>query len=325
MDGSKTNMFLRSFIFISWLCMALPLALPARDYSPLLTGEVFSSTAQDIFVPHTSKWRANISMMVPEGQEVQPGEVVVQFDGTDTQRELEAQREKRRAQEAIDDRDLARLEKELTQASFAVEQARTALELASMKAEIPKGLIGAIEHSENQLAKERGLKTLKDSLKKLAEKQQGMQARQQRAELDAEKARLTETRWQELLERLSVEATQRGYVIHGNHPWTRAKFQEGDTVRTSFRVAEVADTADLAIRVWVNGVDRPHIQAGTAVTITMDALPDKALDGYLVSISDSATKRLEWSKAAYFEGTVSFDAGQIPNLLPGMSALVEFR
>jgi multidrug resistance efflux pump len=318
-------MFLRSFIIIAWLCVALPQALPAREYSPLLTGEVFSRAAQDIFVPHTSRWRANISMMVPEGQEVQPGDVVVQFDGTDTQRELEVQLEQRRAQQAIADRDLARLEKELTQASFAVEQAKVALELATMKAEIPKGLIGALEYSENQLAKERGTKTLKDARKKLTEKQQSLQARQQQADLDEEKARLTETWWRELLERLSVEATQRGFVIHGNHPWTRAKFQEGDTVRTSFKVAEVADTADLAIRIWVNGVDRPHVQAGSAVTITMDALPDMTLAGRLESISDSATKRLEWSKAAYFEGTVSFDAGQDHNLLPGMSALVEFH
>jgi multidrug efflux pump subunit AcrA (membrane-fusion protein) len=299
-------MFLRSFIIIAWLCVALPQALPAREYSPLLTGEVFSRAAQDIFVPHTSRWRANISMMVPEGQEVQPGDVVVQFDGTDTQRELEVQLEQRRAQQAIADR-------------------KVALELATMKAEIPKGLIGALEYSENQLAKERGTKTLKDARKKLTEKQQSLQARQQQAELDEEKARLTETWWRELLERLSVEATQRGFVIHGNHPWTRAKFQEGDTVRTSFKVAEVADTADLAIRIWVNGVDRPHVQAGSAVTITMDALPDMTLAGRLESISDSATKRLEWSKAAYFEGTVSFDAGQDHNLLPGMSALVEFH
>jgi len=291
----------------------------------LLTGEVFSRTAQDIFVPHTTRWRANISMMVPEGQEVQAGDVVVAFDGTDTMRELEQQREQRRAQEALPNRDLAKLEKELTQDCFAVEQAKVSLELATMEAEIPKGLIGGLEYSENQLAAERASNALKDAMKQLAEKQLCLQARQQQAGLDLQKAELTEAWWQEMLERLSVEATQRGYVIHGNHPWTRAKFQEGDSVRTTYKIAEVADTSDLAIRVWINGVDRPHIKAGAPVTITLDALPEKPKLGRLGSISDSATKRAEWGTAAYFEGTVSFDSEQIPGLLPGMSALVEFH
>ena len=312
-------------IFIVCLCGMFSAGLAARDYSPLLTGEVFSRSAQDIFVPHTTRWRANISMMVPEGQEVQTGDVVVAFDGTETMRELEQQREQRRAQEALTNRDLAKLEKELTQDGFAVKQAKVSLELATMEAEIPKGLIGALEFSENQLAAERASKALKDAMKQFAEKQLSLQARQQQAGLDLQKAELTDAWWQEMLERLSVEATQRGYVIHGNHPWTGAKFQEGDSVRTTYKIAEVADTSDLAIRVWINGVDRPHIKARVPVTITLDALPEKPKLGRLESISDSATKRAEWGTATYFEGTVSFDSEQIPGLLPGMSALVEIR
>jgi multidrug resistance efflux pump len=319
------KMALHSFISTVCLLLALSPGLAARDYSPLLSGEVFSRTAQDIFVPQMSNRRVNISKLAPEGQEVKPGDEVVAFDGTDAIRTLEQHRDQTRALEAITDRDLAKLEKELTQARFAVEEARINLELVTMKAEIPKGLIGALEHSENQLAKEQGSKTLQNALKQLTEKQQSLQARRDRAELDRQIAKLTDTWWQEVLARLSVKATQKGYVIHSHHPWTRAKFQEGDTVRTSFRVAEVADTNDLAIRVWVNAVDRPHIQASVAVSITLDALPEKTLAGRLETLSDSATKRQEWGKAAYFEGTVSFDADYLPGLLPGMSVLVEFQ
>ena len=305
------------------LLVLLAPALQARDYPTLLTGEVFSRSAQDVFAPHTPNWRASISMMVPEGQAVQPGDVVVQFDGTDTQRQLEAQREQRLAQLAVTDRDLARLQKELTQAEFAVEQARVALRLAAMKAEIPRGLIGALEHAENQLADRQAQQALDDAIEQRDEKRQALEARRLQAELDERKAELTERWWLELLERLSVEATQAGYVIHGNHPWTRAKFQEGDSVRTSFRVAEVADTDDLAIRVWVNGVDQPHIEVDSTVSIVFDALPERTLSGRLESLSDSASKRLEWGDAAYYEGIVRFDAEAAPGLLPGMSARVE--
>jgi multidrug resistance efflux pump len=247
----------------------------------------------------------------------------VQFDGTEIQRELEQNLEQRRSQEAVTDRDLAKLAKELTQARFAVAQAQVAMELAAMKAEVPKGPIGALEYADNQLANEKAIKALENAEKNLAGKVQNLDARQQQAELDRRKADITEAWWQEMLERMTVLATQRGFVIHGRNNWTRAKFQEGDSARVNWKVAEVADTSDLAIRVWVNGVDRPHIEVGVPVTITLDALPEETRSGRLETISDSAGD--EWGKSIYFMGTVGFDAERIPGLLPGMSALVEFR
>lgn len=319
------NMARFSNILTGLASLIVVVGVQARDYPALLTGEVFSRTAQDIFVPHISTWRANISLMAPEGQQVQIGDLVVVFDGTSTQIELEQHKEQQRAQQAVADRDLARLDKELTQARFQVGQSKVALELSSLKAEMPRGLIGAIEYAENQLAKEQDARQLEDAFKQLEEKQQGLDAMQQQMKLDQKKAELKEAWLTETLERLSVKAAQPGYVIHSNHPWTGAKFQEGDTVRTSFKVAEIADTNDLAIRVWVNAVDRPNLRANVPVNIYFDAMPDSPLGGHLQKISDSATKRPDWGKAAYYEGTVSFSNDQAPGLLPGMSALVEVQ
>ena len=125
-----------------------------------------------------------------------------------------------------------------------------------------------------------------------------------------------------MLTAFTVEAEQSGYIIYGNHPWTRAKFQEGDSVRTSFKVAQIADTTDLAIKIWINSVDYPHIEAGVPVSIVFDALPEQSMRGKLESISDSGSKRGEWGRAVYYEGIVDFDNSSIPDLLPGMSALV---
>ena len=49
-------------------------------------------------------------------------------------------------------------------------------------------------------------------------------------------------------------------------------------MQTSFNLARVADTSDLAIRVWINSVDRPHIETGTPVRIILDALPGFCAD-----------------------------------------------
>ena len=289
----------------------------------LLTGEVYSLKAQDIIVPLTTNWNASISMMVEEGRQVHPGDIVVEFDGSEVFRQLEQQREATRAETALTERDLARLEKEFVQAGYAVQLAQVALDLATIHAEIPKGLIGALDYAENQLVMEQAHKMLQDAQIQLADKEQLLAERKKKAALDLQRAELTEAWWDEMLETFTVEATQSGHVIHGNHPRNHSKFQEGDVVRTSYNVAQVADTSELAIRVWVNSVDRPHIQVGAAVKIILDALPDRSLSGQLDTITDSGSKRLQWGTAVYFEGSVSFNAGSVPELLPGMSALVE--
>lgn len=291
--------------------------------APMLTGEVFSQQAQEIIVPLTTNWQARISRLVPEGSFVEQGDLVVEFDGTEAARQLEQQREAARTEQARTERDLARLEKELVQARYQLQIAEVDLELATLKADIPEGIIGAIEYAENQLAFEEATNNLEDARKQLDDKQKGLRERQEQASLDEQKLEVQEQWWAQMLESFSIEARQSGYVIYGNHPWTRAKFQEGDNVQTSFKVAQVADTSNLAVKVWINGVDRPRIEEGDQVVVRLDALPGRSFDGELVQLSDSGALRQEWGKADYYEGVVVLGGGGEDELLPGMSALVE--
>jgi multidrug resistance efflux pump len=297
----------------------------AEQSLPLLTGQVFSQQAQDIIVPLTSNWEARINVLVPEGNFVETGQVVVEFDGTEAARQLEQQREMQRTAQAVAERDLARLEKELAQAEFQHEQAGVTLQLTTMKANIPEGLIGSLEYSENQLARETAIKALEDTEKNLAEKRRALVDRRKQADMDSRKSELQEAWWRQMAESFVIRAQQPGYIIYQNHPWTRTKFQEGDNVRTSFRIAQIADTSDLAIKVWINSVDKPRIEPGKDVRVVLDALPGQVFSGKLESISDSGSKRGEWGAAVYFEGVVRLN--EIPEnlLMPGMSALVEFE
>jgi HlyD family secretion protein len=307
---------------LGWLLLVLAPAAMA-DERFLLTGEVYSRQAQQIIVPLTTNWQARISVMAPEGSYVEAGQFVVEFDGTEAARQLETQRETSRTERARTERDLATVEKELVQAQFQLRQARATLDLASMKAEVPADLIGGLEHAENQLTKEQAIKNLANAEKLLADKQQDREERYEQAEMDVRKTELQEQWWAEMLESFKVRARQPGYVVYGSHPWTRAKFQEGDNVQTSNHIAQVADTADLAIKVWINGVDKPHIKPDTQVRIVMDALPNEEFTGVLKNVSDSGEKRLEWGNAIYYEGIVELPDVIESQFMPGMSALVE--
>lgn len=305
------------------VCILLPVAALAQDQDMLFTGEVFSQRAQEIFVPLTNNWQARISMMLPEGTQVSPGDVVVEFDGAEVARQLEQQIESQRTDQAKTERDIAKLDKELTQVEFKLKQAEVTLELTTLKADIPKGLIGGLEYSENELAKEKAIKEVDNATQQLSGKRQQIEERQRQAVLDKQKGDNQFELWSEMQQSFVILAAQPGFIIYGKHPWNRTKFQEGDTVRTSFRVAQIADTSELAIHVWINSIDRPRVKTGTAVNIFLDALPGVEIGGRLESISDSGAKRPEWGSALYYEAVVVFESAQLPGLLPGMSALVE--
>lgn len=310
-----------STLLIAWLL--LPVGALAQNQEMLFTGEVFSLQAQEIFVPLTNNWQARISMMLPEGTRVHSGDVVVEFDGSEVARQLEQQLETQRTDQAKTERDMAKIEKDLVIAEFRLKQARVSLELATLKADLPEGLIGGLEYSENILDKEKAIKAIEDAQEQLRDKQKSVLEREQQAELDKQKGDNQYEFWSQMLESFVIYATQPGFIIYGKHPWNRTKFQEGDTVQTSFRVAHIADTSELAIRVWINSVDRPRINTGAAVNIMLDALPGLELKGQLESISASGAKRPEWGKALYYEGVVLFESVGMPQLLPGMSARVE--
>jgi multidrug resistance efflux pump len=249
--------------------------------------------------------------------------MVVEFDGGEVARQLEQQLVTRRTEQAKTERDVALLEKELVTAEFGLKQADVELALAVLRADIPEGLIGALEHSENQLSKEKAIKAVEDAKEQLKDKQKSIEERHRQASLDTQKSDNQFELWNQMLESFAVYAEQPGFVIYGKHPWSRTKFQEGDTVQTSFRIVQIADTSDLAVHIWINSVDRPRISAGTAVKIKLDALPGLQLEGRLDSISDSGSKRSEWGEALYYEGVVLFESGDLPDMLPGMSVLVE--
>lgn len=306
--------------------LAVATLSPARaaDRSgAMLTGEVFSLQAQEVIVPLTTTWRSRISRLVPEGSFVERGDLVVEFDGTEAASQLEQQRETARTEQARTERDLARLRKEVAQADYNLKIAEVDLELATLKAEIPEGVIGAIDYAENQLAFEEATNALENARRQFEDKRRGLAERLEQAALDERKLAAQEAWWAQMLQSFEIEADQSGYVIYGSHPWTRTKFQEGDTVQTSFRVAQIADTDNLAVKVWINGVDRPHVARGDRVRVRFDALPGEAFEGELVELSDSGSDRQEWGRADYFEGVVALAGGADDVLLPGMSALVE--
>ena len=305
------------------MALMAPLSVFGRDL--LLSGEVYSRQAQEVIVPMSNTFNARISEMAEEGSLVHEGDIVVKFDGSEGARQLEQQQETNRREQAKTKGDLVKLEKELAQAEFALQKSELALELAAMEAAIPGDLIGALEHAENQLTHEQAIKDFDGAKKALDDKRKAMAERKNQAELDARKNQNTERWWQQMLDSFTIRAKQPGYMIYGTHPWTRAKFQEGDSVQTSFKIAQVASTDDLGVRVYINGIDRPKVRLGQEVKIYLDTQPGKELRGRLVSISDSGSNRSEWGEAMYFEGLVEFSQETNSGMLPGMSVRVELQ
>ncbi len=299
----------------------LAIPLPGHAEQLLITGEVESTRSQYVISPQTTSWRTQITFLAKEGQRVQPGDLVMQVDGASIETRQRTAEDDLARFEATAKRDLANLTLALNQAELELSRAQIEQRIAAMKAEVPADFIGELEYQENQLTLERSVR----SVEKASEAQRNASTRlgEKRAEVELEQQHRRERLglWDKMLQGVQIRAEQPGFVLHRQHPWTGSKYQTGDQVQTSWEIAAVADDQDLHVVAWINAIDVPRITAEQTVEVFFDALPERKIDGQLISIPEAGQSKPQWGKGLYHKAIVAIDHTQLA-LLPGMSALI---
>jgi len=115
-----------------------------------------------------------------------------------------------------------------------------------------------------------------------------------------------------------------GIVVY-NTIWkegTMGEVQEGDQVRPGVPFMQVVDPSDMEVHVQINQEDLAGLRVGERARVHLDAYPDLALTGKLVSI-DPMGKRGDFSaRIRNFSATFTIE-GNDPRLMPDLSAAVD--
>jgi multidrug efflux pump subunit AcrA (membrane-fusion protein) len=287
----------------------------------LLTGELRAVRSVEIKAPQTNQFQMRIQFMAEEGTFVEQGDALLDFDNSalaEQERDLESQILDAEIQIGTKRAELASsikdLEIELAEAEY--EFGRSRLE-ASVDAEV----LSRKEYGERQLAHTKATQELEEVHERVALTRERGTAELEVLEISRDKLKKDLLVARQGVELLSIKAPAAGLVVYESRRGTTLRYQEGDSCWPGQGVMRLPDLSEMQVEFAVNEVDSPLLRVGMSVQISLDAFPDRELDGEIVQIPSMAVKRSENSRIAIFKVLADLSETWVGEMKPGMSAL----
>lgn len=310
------------------LAVALTLlfaATTAAQDTPLrMDGEVFARRSAQIAPPAIDNlWQLNITQLANDGTPVKAGDMVVTFDGGETQQRLvekqSALAEKRSEREKLL---LELAERERTERLATAEQL-SKRDKAQRKASQPESAIARVDY-QKLVIERRENETLAD----LATQREALAAEQRVQELRLVDAQLQQIQAEvdtlmAAIASLVVTAPRDGVMMHRSG-WNGDKFAVGSQVFRGQSVAEIPDLATLAVRATLPERDLRRLALGDAVRVSAEGGAGAALDGRVAEIGQVVRSRSRVQPVPVVDVTIELD-GSTSRLKPGQSVRVLVR
>jgi len=283
----------------------LPTA-PARqgDFSVIVRcrGELKARRSVQIVAP-VNVPSLRIVWQAPPGSAVKQGDLVVRFDPSSAQQQLqEKDAALKQAQATLeqavadariteeqDRRDLSSAKYDVEKAKMEVTKAEIASQLEGEMSKIDLGL------SEQKLHVQEATVNLHATSNKAKIASLTRQRDQAQAEVDLTKHRLSQ---------MELRAPLSGVVMYmqnNSQGWMNAKpFQVGDQVWPGGVVAEIPDLTSLEMEGKVEEIDRGRISVGQEARVHIDSLPELTMPADLVAISPLTEISFEWPRTSTF-------------------------
>ena len=291
-------------------------------------GDIKSARSTILKAPQVPGLR--ITKLAPNGRPVSKGDIVVEFDGvgqeqmviarTNRVQSVDGEIVQMKATQKMNAEQDAMLK---MQSEYALERAK----LDASKAEV----LSAIEGEKNRIqvgVTEGQLQQVKAQINAHEVGNEADLGRIGQSKDKAERDLQTARRYLSLMQ---LRAPSDGVVnvlpnfrAQGTFGQSQPPFKEGDNAWTGAEIVEIPDLSQLYIDLRLEEVDRGRIQLGQAVTIKVDAIPDKEFTAELDYVSPIAALIFKGGSAP----EKSFPARATlknldPRLRPGMSASAE--
>jgi HlyD family secretion protein len=308
---------------------SLPMA-PARkgDFSVIVRcrGELKARLSRQVNAP-VNVPDLRIVWAAPPSSPVKAGDVVIKFDPSSAQQQLQEKEAALRQAQATLDQEVAQAritgeqdKLDLSTSTYAAEKAR----LEASKQEIVSALQGEENKIDLSLAEEdmkvkaaaAHLHAASDAAKTASLTRLRDHAQ---ADVDLTKHRLAQMELKAPLSGIIV------YLPNYSQGWMNAKpFQVGDQAWPGASLAEIPDLNTLEMEGKIEEIDRGRISIGDPSRVRIDALPELTLPAKLSSLSPLTEQTFEWPPSSSFRG---FSAIQKPDprLRPGMNGSMDIE
>lgn len=295
------------------------------DDSVILSGRVKAGDNQTFYSPKTDSWRVQVQWMLPEGDIAQKGDLVVVFDGS----AIEGNIEQGVTSLLAAKEELFRLEsksvQDLLEAVYAQKRTALLLEKARIDAQVTKEHLSGYDYQKNQLDYEKSLIANAKSKEQLAQTKVANQVALNKQQFTITQLKEKLAYNKNKLSKMGVKAQRSGPVIYGTHPWSGEKVFVGMTAQPSWEIAEIPSLNGLYIEAWVHEVDFQLLKLNRKANLTLDAYQLTPMFATLTEISTQPEERKEWGNDVYYRATFQFKNTDKLKILPGMSGQLELK
>jgi RND family efflux transporter MFP subunit len=285
-------------------------------------GELQAVNSTFVSAPNV-KGTLKVVTLAPEGGRVKKGDILVEFDRTDLEKERESALSRleiaqtkiaqKRAQQAVSlvaaQNEVTKADLDLRRAQLRVTESETVprVERESAKLDVEQYTL-AVERTKSTMESTRLEGEAELELLRLDEKE----ASSKLAQIDAQ------------LAQLAITAPTDGLVVL-TEAWRagkRGKATVGDNLWPGNPILQLPDLSAMKVTAWVHEVDAGLVAVGKPVRVVVDAQPETAREGVVERVADLAVKRREDSEVKHVEVTISLAAAD-PALKPGMTVRAE--
>ena len=302
--------------------VTLPVA-PARkgDFQVIIRsrGEIRAARSVQVYAPVVPNLR--IAWLAPSGETVRQGELMIQFDSSSSEQQLQQNEAVLRQAQATLDQAIAQAritadqdKSDLADAQFTVEKAK--LEVSKQE------IVGQIQAEESKVdlaLAEQNLKMEQATVALHAARDiatRGSLTRQR----DKAQADVNLTR--ERIAQMKISAPITGFLTFNTNytqGYIDAKpFKVGDIVWAGMALAEIPDLDTLQLEGKIDETDRGRIATGQDVKIHVDSLPELDIRAKVNQISPMAEQSNEFPRTKSFKAWASMQRPD-SRLRPGMN------
>ena len=302
------------------------LTIPASRGKFLLTvngeGELDAKVSQAVVAPQIRS-RPTISWIALEGTHVRKGDLVVQLEAADLERDYRT---------ALDQVEIARADAERNEADLTLQRvllesqlksmeasaAASKLQLSKLEFEPPRTQeIKRLEIQNDELEAEKYRRKLK-SLEKIQKEDRAQYLLKIKQEEN--KVKLIES----FLSQLNLKAPVGGIIVYEENWITDEKMKEGDPVNPRMPIVKIPDLSIMLARLQIGETEAQRIKAGQETIVRVPTMGEVEFRGKVTSVGRVARRIRRGSKVKKVEVVVELDSTDIP-LAPGISATAQIE
>ncbi|MSR83109.1 MAG: HlyD family efflux transporter periplasmic adaptor subunit [Candidatus Latescibacteria bacterium] len=282
-------------------------------------GELEAIKSEQIISPQV-RGQLKITKLWPEGEKVEVGNLVVQFDPTEFGKRVTETEQALEGSKASLETTKANQGVEISRQESDIENQKAQLRLSQLQVEKMK-FEASIQKETSKLEARKAELSLEQAYKRFEAQKVVNAAELRKTELEvAQKERELEQAKKDLAN-LDVHAEKPGIVVY-EKVWKAGRMEKirvGDEPWGGQKLITLPDLSRMQVKTFVNEVDVDKLKVGQRTVINLDALPEFTFHGSITNIATLGHEKEGEKNVKVFDVTLAIDE-EDARLKPGMTA-----